>query len=419
MYPGLFGEDSLITLGQARSGDITVWFTAWWVWVIKALTLNTRAIPLLTLAGALVFAWSVREWAIAVLPAGRARVWAIVVMCATPLVGGLGIQVRHDAWMTSGLLLALAAAARASTKGRFALSDYARLLLAMLLIPTRHNGLGTLLLAAAIGAVALPRERKAFAASFAAVAAGVFVVTQAATVAAGRPHSIDPAQAVEWMMADVACMVADPTIQLTADEWAGLEPIASRQDWAQPVACRFVSPLFIALSFKIEAVEAATPGLVRTWLSLGRRHPITLAYVHIRRVNLFLPPFVAGVPQQAHTPFIHSTILPNDFGLAWAWPRVAEMARLPMRAWNAGRAVLANAALWLLALAIVAWRRTELRAMLLPTIVTSMALELGLLATAPIAEGRYGLLILVTGQLIVVYLAVERWQGRDARGITA
>ena len=57
MYPGLFGEDSLITLGQARSGDITVWFTAWWVWLIKAFSLNTHAIPALTLAGVLMALW--------------------------------------------------------------------------------------------------------------------------------------------------------------------------------------------------------------------------------------------------------------------------------------------------------------------------------------------------------------------------
>ena len=30
--------------------------------------------------------------------------------------------------------------------------------------------------------------------------------------------------------------------------------------------------------------------------------------------------------------------------------------------------------------------------------------------TAPISEGRYGLLILVTGQLTTLYLLLERWQ---------
>ncbi len=149
---------------------------------------------------------------------------------------------------------------------------------------------------------------------------------------------------------------------------------------------------------------------MRTWWALALRYPLKMTVVHLRRVNLFLPPFVGGAPEQLQTPFLHSTILPNDFGLQWAFPRVAEIARLPVRAWNAMRAVLANAALWLLALLLIAWRRRDLRAQLLPTIVVCIALEAGLLVTAPISEGRYGLLILVTGQLTALYLLLERWQ---------
>ncbi|HWI20779.1 MAG TPA: hypothetical protein VNT81_23655 [Vicinamibacterales bacterium] len=408
LYPGLFGEDSLITLEEARSGNITVWFTAWWVYIIDALSLNTRAIPLLTLAGVLVFAWSVRDWAAAVFPAGRARTWAIVIICATPLVGGLGVQVRHDAWMTAGFLFALAAITRALRHASFDRWDYARLALACLLIPTRHNGLATLIAASAIGLFVLPRR---FAMTLIAISVGVFAVTQAATRASGQPHSIDPVQAVEWMMADVSCMIADPSVALTDEEWARLEPIADRGDWRQPVACRFVSPLLIAPSFRPAAVEAHMTGLARTWLSLGWRYPGKLTYVHARRVNLFLPPFVGGAPQQDHTPFIHSTILPNNFGLEWAFPRIAEAARLPLRAWNAMRAVLANAAIWLVALGVIAWQFPRLRAPLMPTLITCVGLELGLLATAPISEGRYGLLMLVTGQLALLYLALERRSG--------
>lgn len=414
LYPGLFGEDSLITLDQARSGNVTVWFTAWWVYLIDALSLNATAIPLLTLAGVLLFSWSVRDWAVAVLPEGRARLWAIAALCATPLVGGLGVQVRHDAWMTAGLLLALAAIANAERNGRFTGFDYGRLLLAVLLIPTRHNGAGTLVASAIIGALVLRSGAKRFAVTFLAVSLGVIAVSQAATRAAGQPHSIDPVQAVEWMMADVSCMAADPAVRFSDDEWARIEPIASRDDWAEPVACRFVSPLLIAPSFRPENVEAHTGGLVRTWWSLARRYPGKMVYVHARRVNLFLPPFVGGVPRQAQTPFIHSTILPNDFGLEWGFPRVAEVARLPIRAWNAMRAVLANAAVWLIAIGLMAWKLPALRASLMPTLITCVGLELGLLATAPISEGRYGLLILVTGQLSLLYLVLQRWPGPRA-----
>lgn len=416
MYPGLFGEDSLITLGQARSGNVDVWFTAWWVYIIEALSLGTRFIPLLTLCGVLVLSWSIREWAVAIFPAGRARAWAIVLICATPLVGALGIQVRHDAWMVAGFLLCLAVIGRAqsSPEPRLRALDYLQLTLAVLLIPTRHNGLGTLIAAAVLGLIVIRQQRMRFAVTLAVVAAGVFVVTQSATRAAGRAHSIDPAQAVEWMMADVSCLVTDPAVALTDEQWRAIEPIASRSDWPQPVACRFVSPLLIAPTFQISQVAPNTRALIRTWWGLATRYPLKMIAVHLQRVNLFLPPFMGGAPEHEKTPFLHSTILPNDFGLEWAFPRVAETARLPVRAWNAMRAVLANAALWLVVLIVIAWRRRDLRARLMPTIVVCVALEAGLIATAPISEGRYGLLILATGQLSALYLVLERRLRRHA-----
>jgi len=418
LYPGLFGEDSLITLEQARSGDVTVWFTAWWVYVIQALSIGTRAIPLLTLCGVLLLSWSVTEWARALFPPGRARLWSIALLCASPLVGALGIQVRHDAWMTAGFLLCLAAIARFINTGTLSSGDYIKLLLAMLLIPTRHNGLGTLIAAAVLGVLVMRAHRWKFSGTLAVVAAGVVVVTQTATTAAGRSHSIDPVQAVEWMMADISCMVADGGVEPTADEWRALETVAGRTDWPQPVACRFVSPILIAPTFQPAQVEPHTRDLARAWWSLFTRYPMKMTFVHLRRVNLFLPPFIGGMPDQSQTPFIHSTILPNNFDLRFAFPRVAELARLPARAWNAMRAVLANAAIWLIALVAIAWRRADLRANLIPTIVVCVALEIGLLATAPISEGRYGLPILIAGQLALLYVTLERMLGGSRAIVT-
>ena len=416
MYPGLFGEDSLITLTEARDGPINAWFTAWWVIVIDTLSLGTRAIPLLTLAGVLLLAWSTRQWAAATFPAGRARAWAVVLVCATPLIGALGIQVRHDAWMTAGLLLTVAVLTR--TEGRlaqFRAADYAQLAFAVLLIPTRHNGLVTLVLAAIGGLWAFGHARVRYVAVLAAVGVGVFSITQVATRSVGLPHSIDPAQAVEWMMADVSCLITEEGVRPTADEWTALETIASRADWPQARACNFVSPLFIAPTFRIGQVGPNTSALVRTWLTLGLRYPVRMTLVHLRRVSLFLPPFIVGVQDQAYTPFIHSTILPNDFGLAWAFPQVANLARQPARAWNALRLVLANSALWLALIAVAAWRLRDLRHHLRPTLVMATALNVGLLATAPISEGRYSLFILICGQVTLLYwwLASRRAGGES------
>jgi hypothetical protein len=147
-------------------------------------------------------------------------------------------------------------------------------------------------------------------------------------------------------------------------------------------------------------------GLVGVWLSLGARYPAEMAAAHASRVRLFLPPLVTGPPEIVS--FLHSTILPNDFGLAWTFPALAERARAMVRAWNAMGYVLANAAVWLIVLIVAAWRLPEHRAALTPAIVIAVALDLGLIAAAPISEGRYGLFILICGQTTAVFSLMRR-----------
>jgi hypothetical protein len=158
MYPGLFGEDSLMNLTEARDGPVSVWFTAWWIYVIRFVTFGTRAIPLLTLFGVLALTFAVRYWAAACLagraPRDRSR---ICLVCTSPLVGALGIQVRHDIEMTAGLLLCAAVARPAGDLAWPRIVDVVVLTFAVALIATRHNGVAVVL-GAAIGCVLLPAE---------------------------------------------------------------------------------------------------------------------------------------------------------------------------------------------------------------------------------------------------------------------
>src|SRR4051794_15682426 len=89
MYPGLFGEDSLLNLTEARVGPVSVLFTAWWIYVIRFITVGTRAIPLLTLFGVVTLTFAVREWAAACFPRSVSRAVAVCLVCATPVVGAM------------------------------------------------------------------------------------------------------------------------------------------------------------------------------------------------------------------------------------------------------------------------------------------------------------------------------------------
>lgn len=404
-YPGFFGEDSLTHLAEARSGAYTIWFTAWWVYVVDALTLNTRAIALMTLLSALGLAYAAYFWMTAVLPRGGARAMAVLVITATPLVGGMGIQVRHDVPMAAGLFIAAVVLARAWERNGLTPAEMALLATVAPLVATRHNGVPTVL-AAAVGCALFRKWRHA--AAMLAVAGLASAITFAATRASGATTSADPVQVVEWLSNDIGCVLTTPGVEPTPEEWATLEKIAPRHEWPQRRACYGMRPADAPLD--AAAIVANYRAFIGVWAALSARYPRQMLAAHASRVRLFLPPFVAGMPDTFIISFIHSTILPNEFGLQWAWPSVAEPARVVVRAWNAASYVLANSAIWLTVMMIVAWRDPRLRAMLIPAIVIGIALTLGLAAAAPISEGRYALFILICGQATALFVAFRPWQ---------
>jgi hypothetical protein len=412
MYPGLFGEDSLINLTEARNGPVTVWFTAWWTYFIRFVTFGTRAIPLLTLFGVLTLTFAVRSWAAACLPTGASRALAVCLVCASPLVGALGIQVRHDIEMTAGLLLCAAVVGRAGDPSWPRIVDVLVLTSAVALIATRHNGVAVVV-GAAVGCFLIPGSRMLRQGVLLLTVAGaVLAGTLVATRIAGHREIADRLGAVEWAITDISCLLSKDDVRVSADDWAYLTTVASRADWPQPNACRFMDKeLFAATSFTPATVRADPAALLRVWLALALENPWQMLRAHAERVRLFLPPFVAGLPRPDNLPFIHSTILPNDFELEWTFPRVAGAVRLIARVWNAMAIVIANAGLWLIALVVSAKALGARGRALRLTIYLAVALEIGVLVAAPMSEGRYGLFILITGQVAALTTLFEVYRG--------
>lgn len=399
-HPGFLSEDSFINLADARSGVISVWFTAWWVYVVDALSIGTRVISLITLVSVIGLQYAVYFWVVTVFPGTPARAVTVLLTALSPLVGAMGIQVRHDVAMGCGLLICAAVLTRTWTAATLGRREYLLLLVTMPLIATRHNGVPTLVAAAVLVLIAGVRRWRQ-AAALLAVAAGATVITYAATRASANQHSVDPVQTVEWLMGDISCVLsrgAEPT----EAEWATLTQIAERAAWPQVDACRVMNPILIERHANQAAVVVNYRAVIGVWGSLARRYPLGMLAAHASRVRLFLPP----LPPFEVPSFLHSTIVPNDFGLDWTFPALAERARVVVRAWNALGVVLANSMIWLIVLIVTAWRAPSRRDRLIPTIIIALALNLGLLAAAPISEGRYGMFILICGQAALLHQCV-------------
>ena len=87
------------------------------------------------------------------------------------------------------------------------------------------------------------------------------------------------------MMADISCLLAQPGINPTHDEWETLSRVASRTDWPQERACWFLNPIYRTPTFNASAMEKGYREVGRVWLALGARYPVDMAVAHARRVR--------------------------------------------------------------------------------------------------------------------------------------
>ena len=144
-----------------------------------------------------------------------------------------------------------------------------------------------------------------------------------------------------------------------------------------------------------------------TWLQLLKHDPLFLLTTHIKRHEYLVPLPIYGLPRP---PFIHSTVEFADQGISWAFPQIANKARLYIRVWNAGSPLFAYSGLWLLFL-FIAWIRTR-RQELLILVLLSTILSVGLFVAAAISDGRYALFTLLAGQSVAVGYLVEAFLKR-------
>jgi hypothetical protein len=171
------------------------------------------------------------------------------------------------------------------------------------------------------------------------------------------------------------------------------------EKWASITACGWLNSAELSSAEKMESLRYVPSA----WLRLALKTPEFVLQTHLKRHAYLLPLPIFGIPTE---PLLHSTIEYKDQGISWAFPNVAEKARIPMRIWNAAQGVTGWAGLWVLVL--IALAIFDRRKNLLPAIAMSIALIGILFVVAPIPDGRYALFVLIAGQLALIGSLIEK-----------
>jgi hypothetical protein len=313
----------------------------------------------------------------------------------TPLVAGMGITLWHDILMTAGLLLLATFFTIYRQGDNYSKNDFYSLLVpSAVLLSFRPNGLPTFLVFAAL--LLVFSYRKSLIRPLAlvlAITAGTTIFNSLVVVG---EDPINTHYAQEWMRNDISCYAASPAGAGRVEQ--NMPGVGNTQSWASPAACAFLNKYELAQTDREKSL-AAVP---TAWRKLALSDPAFILKTHFDRNYYVVPLPINGLPS---IPFLHSTIEIADAGVAWAFPSVAEKARIIMRVGNALRPILAYAGMWLLLVlgALVFLKRKEW----LPTFLLGFSLLGILFVFAPIPDGRYALFVILAGQLLVVGALVD------------
>ena len=393
-FPGFYSGDSFGAVAMAKTGELSNSGTASWALYVRVFSLFGRSFPVLTLFSGLILVYGLTRIAYAMFNNRIAAVSSLL-LAITPVVAGMGITLWHDIPLTSGFLLITAFFIKFFQNPEDIDGSLWRLLVpGALLISFKPNGLPTLIVFTLI-VLFFKASKAGFKYLIVSILlSGAFTFVGSNLILGMSP--INNYYAQEWMRGDISCYAATSQGQGFVEK--EIPGIASTQKWASQEACGFLNKANLSGAEKTAAQEFVP----KAWLELAKKDPLFVFQTHMNRHEYLIPLPISGIPTM---PFLHSTIEFEGQGIEWAFPSVAEKARVIMRAWNAARGLTGWAGLWalvLIALAVFGKQKS-----LTPAIVMSIAMIGILFVVAPIPDGRYALFVLIAGQLALIGNVVQ------------
>ena len=389
--PGFYSIDSIGVLGMARQGPLTSAGTAIWAIFVKVLTVNGAHPEFATLLFSQLLAFSIATFAHTFLKSKRV-LWSSALICATPLVGAMGITLWHDIPMASGFLLAAVGFQKLKNKEAY---GYLFLSTGLIFSSFRYNGLPTLLITLIV-LIFLRQDRKV-------IVSAICILLVVGGVTSGLNSKFNPSTPtqsdgfINWMRYDLSCYAANSKNALFFEK--EFDGKSSLQDWSSKEACTWFNKSSV-FQHSSSFVDERTPS---AWIKLFTLDPIFILTTHLQR-NAYLNPIpIYGLPSM---PFIHTTIEKADVGIKFLNPSLTESIRFYPRIWNYFNFVFGYSGLWLLIIFLIAfWKKSSIY---LGLGLLGLVLSSGLFIFAIIPDGRFTLFILIVSQLLALDLALNR-----------
>ena len=422
LFPGRIGSDPVQAIKLMEKNQSTDWWSALYFWFLRITTFNGQSIWLASLLSLIPLYLSLIYFLYS-LPEKKQRVDKIAFfICLSPLFGNFAVNINHDVFFTSGILLLLGYSLRMYLKCSKQIDKYLPFIAIVLFLNSRTGYILILFFIVYFFVVSRESLNTFILISFSVF---VFILTSIGITKTSVPMHYLP------FLADIKCVAQHPEARMTDKEWNYLILIASIEDWKKPITCASMDIANGELrSKKLEALHPLE--FYKTYLSIAAKNPAIVIQAHLQRGSIALPPpFFQGpqnqVDRNIDNPIGLNTNIALQLGPEVLHPsidypplKIDNKYLKPLESFALLGSFLINQASWFwgwgglwlwpifiyLIFKVKERRPLELIKLTYPILVTHAVL----IAVGPIPVPRYVMSTILIGNIILLFLLSELFE---------
>ena len=287
LFPGRIGSDPVQSINLMEKNQSTDWWSALYFWFLQLTTFNGQSIWLASLLSTIPLYLSLIYFLYS-LPEKKLRVDRVAFfICLSPLFGNFAVNINHDVFFTSGILLLLGYSLRVYLKSSKQIDKYLPFMAIILFLNSRT---GYILIAVFIVYIFLVSRKSLNTLILIFFTVCLFLLTSIGITKTSVPMHYLP------FLADIKCVAQHPEARITDKEWNYLVRIASTDDWKKPITC---SNMDIAIGeIRSKRLETLHPiEFFKNYFSIAIKNPAIVIQAHLQRSSIALPPPLFQGPQ--------------------------------------------------------------------------------------------------------------------------
>jgi hypothetical protein len=289
LFPGRLGSDPAKAILLMRQGLSTDWWTAQYFWTLKLTSINGQHIWLASLISLIVL-YACTSYFIFSMPENKSDLQkTLFIICLSPLFGNFAVNISHDVFFTSGILLTIGFVFRQHYNQ---LKPIDKVVPFGAVIALTNTKSGFLIVIVFMLYFIFINQVLARMFPILALTIFTFLMSSVGVTKTDVPMHLLPA------LADLKCVAQHPDAKITEEEWRYLEKIYPLEKWKSPKTCSSMDDALIEMSndglYRIELKL-----FLRNYISISLNNPAIVIQAHLQRSSVALPPpFFQGPPNQ-------------------------------------------------------------------------------------------------------------------------